>query len=250
MFAHCHRLRGAAMLLPLPALFFLAALALGAEGTTDIGIRMYDLETKKLRYEGTRQRIEAEGKVTVRTQMSKADGTKVQREVTVYDAQTLALISFEREDFLTGRLEKMSKTGGKVVISFKEDRGEDVETEELDWEDNMALTLTIVPLLQRNWKTILAGEEVEIQLLVPSRQDTVTFDLEKDSLAKVGGREVTVVVMEPDSFFIRVLVDPLYFYLDNAAPHRLLEYTGRVSVKDDDGDDLDLRAEYTYSVRE
>ncbi len=52
--------------------------------------------------------------------------------------------------------------------------------------------------------------------------------------------------MDPDSWLIRQLVDPLFFYFDPEPPHRLLEYRGRVSIKSDDGDDQDLRITYHY----
>ncbi|MCZ6843846.1 MAG: hypothetical protein O7G32_13580, partial [SAR324 cluster bacterium] len=205
------------------------AAAWGGESTAHIQIKMYEMGGSQLLYEGSRQEITGDETVTVRTQYRKPGGKTIQSIETVYGKRTLELVSHQLEDLRSGLREKIVHAEGKVKIEFREDAKEELETEELRWERNMAVSMTIVPLLRSRWADVQAGKEVEIELLVPSRQEAITFILKKDSAATVKGQAVTVIIMEPDSFIIRLLVDPLFFYMADASPHRLLQYKGRTS---------------------
>ncbi len=44
-------------------------------------------------------------------------------------------------------------------------------------------------------------------------------------------QRVLVVRMEPSSSFLGTLVDPLVFTLEQAPPHRVLQYVGRTTPK-------------------
>lgn len=230
---------------------YMAASALLSSGafaaeTERIGLKMYHKESGKLLYTGEREITRDGARVTERTVFKKPDGTTVQVSTTSFEGEPLKLISHELEDLRLGLTEKMEISAGKVRIAFREARDEDLDSDELDWEDGMLATAMILPLLRRNWEKIAAGGEAEFDLLIPSRQGTVGFRLKKDSAGTVNGAAVTVVVMEPGSFIIRMLVDPMYFSVADDPPHRLLRYVGRTSVKADDGEDQDLRVEYSY----
>ncbi len=233
------------LLLAAAIMLTLASGASAAE-TERIGLKMFHKETGKLLYTGGREITRDGARVTERTVFKKPDGATVQVSATSFEGDSLKLISHELEDLRLGLTEKMEHSAGKVRIEFREARNEDVDSDDLDWEDGMAVSATILPLLHRNWRKIAAGGEVEFDLLVPSRQGTVGFQLKRDSAGTVNGAPVTVVVLEPDSFIIRALVDPMYFYVADDPPHRILRYVGRTSVKADDGKDQDLRVEYTY----
>ena len=90
------------------------------------------------------------------------------------------------------------------------------------------------------------GEALAFELIIPSRLETIGFRLKKDSEVTQGGEAAIVIRMEPDSWLIRQLVDPMFFYVAAKPPHRLIEYRGRISVKSDDGEDQDLRVVYRY----
>lgn len=230
-----------------------AAFALGAVTPTHaqesarIGLKMYHMKSGKLLYEAERVIENADGRVTERTVFARpGGGESIQESETVYEEASLKLISHNMKDSRLGLTEEVTVSSGKVKFAYREDKEEDVDEDEMDWSDDMIIGATVMPLLRRNWEKIKKDEEVVFELIVASRQGTVSFRLRKDAMAKVGGEPVTVVVMEPDSFLIRSLVDPMYFSVADTAPHRLLKYAGRTSVKADDGDDQNLRVEYSY----
>ena len=55
--------------------------------------------------------------------------------------------------------------------------------------------------------------------------------------------------MQASSFIIAQIVDPLFFVVEKAVPHRVLEYEGRTTPKRRDGNkwkDLDARTVYDW----
>ncbi|MCZ6472224.1 MAG: hypothetical protein O6934_02185, partial [SAR324 cluster bacterium] len=118
------------------------AAAWGGESTAQIEIKMYKMGGTQLLYEGSRQEITGDETVTVRTQYRKPGGKTIQSIETVYKKQTLALVSHQLEDLRSGLREKIVHAEGKVKIEFREDAKEELETEELRWERNMAVSMT------------------------------------------------------------------------------------------------------------
>ena len=220
--------------------------AVRAQDSTRIGLKMFHGESGKHLYEAERTIESADGRVTERTVFRKASGEAIQQSETVYDDASLKLISHQMKDSRLGLEEEVTVSEGKIKFVYREAGDEEVEKDEEDWADNMIIAPTIMPLLRRNWDKLVAGEEVVFELVVASRQGTITFRLRKEAQAGVHGEPATVVVMEPDSFLIRALVNPMFYTVADAAPHRLLRYAGRTTVKADDGGDQDLRVEYSY----
>lgn len=229
-------------LLALPMLLLWPSALTAQESVSQI--EAYTLESGELVFRGERRTSVSGGVETVKTVYSKPDGTVIQEEEASYDVASLKLIAFSKLDHRNGRREEMKVEGGEVYFLYQEDRDEDTDTDEIDWEDGMVFSYVIVPTIRKRWEAIKAGEEVEFDLLVPSRQEEIGFRFVDIGTETVGGRSVTVVQMEPSSFIIRQLVDPLKFYMADEAPHPLVRYVGRSGVADDEGDDQDLRFDY------
>jgi hypothetical protein len=214
-----------------------------------IHIDLYDLETERLVYRGFRECIEAGDKVTIKTTYKKPDGSEVQRTESVYERETLKLVSHVLADRRLGREEQIRVSGKKITLRYQEKKGEPAQSEELEWETSTSASPVLVAMMARNAELLMGGDALVFDLIVPSRLETIGFRLKKDADGTVAGKPVTIIRMEPDSWLIRQLVDPMFFYLTSAAPHRLLQYTGRVSIKTDEGEDQDLRSVYRYPAK-
>jgi hypothetical protein len=89
---------------------------------------------------------------------------------------------------------------------------------------------------------LLGGETIKCRLISVSRAETVGFKFFKESETIWRGRPAMVVKLQPSSIVIARLVAPLHFVIEKAAPHRILEYTGRTTPsiqKNGKWDDLD-----------
>lgn len=230
-----------ALTLPLPA---------AGQGETGqlppLTISAYDLEDGSLVLKGERTGT-VEGRVThLSTVYFTPDGTRIQEEDTRYEPTSLRLVEYVKLDHRTGRREEMRLEDGVVTLRYRESRDDDTEEDSVEWEEPMVYGYTVVPFIVKHWDTLQAGEEIEFEFLVPSRQESVGFQVRVIGEDTVDAKRVSVVQMEPSSFIIRQLVDPLKFYISLDAERVLLRYEGRSPVSRADGEPQDLRIEYRF----
>lgn len=212
-----------------------------AIGQQTVKLELYALDSDRLLYTGVRtERFQGEIR-TETTIYMKLDGTRVQRVETAYNTTTLKLVSYKLGDFRSGQREEMQVSGNSVTLLNQEGKKEKPETETLQWGPNFTFGSSVVPRILRAWDGLQSGKALTFDLLIPSRLETLVFRIKKDSDTKIQGKSVVVMRMEPDSWIIRQLVDPMFFYITAVAPRRLEVYKGRSSIKTDEGDTQDLR---------
>jgi hypothetical protein len=218
-----------------------------AEGV--VQIRLYPLEGDTLLYRGERTWRESAGEIWEHTVYATPGGDAVQETDARFAADTLELRSFTLRDARTGREEDITVQDGRVTLRFVAARGEAAKSEDLAWADDMAASVTVTHMIRRQWERLLGGDAVVFDLLVPSRQDTVSFRVRFVAAAEWRGLAVAEFRMEPDSWLIRALVDPMTFIMDNQDDHALLEYRGRSTIPTADGKDQDLRMVFTSDTK-
>ncbi len=208
-------------------------------------MRLFPLEGDTLLYRGERTWRESEGEIWEHTTYTTPAGDPVQQTDARFAADTLELRRYTLRDARTGREEDITVQDGRVTLRFVEARGEAPESEELAWAKDMAASVTVTYMIRRQWKQLLAGEPLVFDLLVPSRQDTVSFRVRYVGATEWQGFASAEFRMEPDSWLIRALVDPMTFIMDNQDDHVLLEYRGRSTIPTAEGEDQDLRMVFT-----
>jgi len=234
-----------------PALALLLAAALGypplarAQQQT-IRLELFDLKEGALKYRGEREVSIANGVVKESTSFRDPAGQELQHIEAVYREDNLGVVSYRLRDMVLGREEDLLYKDGKVQMRFVAKGGASPDTDEVDWRDSIAFSPVVVPLIVRNWDRLRGGGEVVFDLLVPSRQDTVGFRVRMERAGEVEGAPVTVMRMEPGSWILRRLVDPMYFSIEDAPSRRVLEFRGRSTLPTRSGDDQDLRMLYRY----
>lgn len=112
-----------------------------------------------------------------------------------------------------------------------------------DIAENFVVSSTLIAYLVGRWDQITAGKKVLVEYGIVDRRRSVEFQLFKES-TKPDGR--VVVKMVPTSFFVRTLVDPLYFEF-SADGKTLHSMRGLTEPKIRVGDSFeDLEAEVVY----
>lgn len=211
-----------------------------------VELTLYAPGSRAVRYRGLRTVRHEAGQVTVATTFTTPAGEPIQRTVAVYERDTLAPVSWQLRDLRSGERETLERGNGTLHMSYRAGGEEAPDEDSVEAAEGQVFTATVVPYLRRRWSDLAAGETVNFGLLVPSRQDVFRFRALRDDAAPGGGPGRVVVRMEPGTWLIRQLVDPLYFVLDADPPHRLREFRGRSSIRDDAGEEQDLRMVYTY----
>lgn len=220
-----------------------ASLAFGQTSVTEM--TYHDLKTDKLMYKGKTESTKANGIITDKSSYFKLDGTLIQTVVTVYREKDLMLISYKLKDSRFGQIEEMSVKGKTVNFFHQKNKKYESEKGSVKWAPNKTtFGAVLMNHIRRDWEGALKGKVFTFDYLVPSRLETIGFRLQKDSETKVNGKDVLVIRLNPDSWLIRQLVNPIYFYLEKDGKHNLLLLKGRVSFKSDDEKSLDLKVVY------
>jgi hypothetical protein len=102
-----------------------------------------------------------------------------------------------------------------------------VRTEAL--ADNTLIGDMVGPFLVSHWDALRRGERVKCRYIVLPRRETVGFTFVKAPESMQPGRDVLIVRMEASSPLLAALVDPLFFTIEQAPPHRVLQYVGRTT---------------------
>ncbi len=196
---------------------------------------------QKLLYKFKREATRSGSKVNVLRNYTYADGKPAAREQVVYDGNNL--VSFELEELQIGargsaliRRAPGNPSKGTIGFSYTEKVGTikpKVRTEPL--RDNTLINDMVGPFLVSHWEELARGEKVRCRYLVLPRRETVGFTFVKNSESTWQGQPVLILKMEPSSRIIAALVEPLYFSIQTAPPHHVLEYIGRTTPKIETG---------------
>ncbi len=129
-------------------------------------------------------------------------------------------------------------------VSFRRLDGEKQRTRVERVNAPVVVGPTLVGHIVRHLGALRAGEVLGVRLAVLERLETIGFELQ----AVDGQPGKTRIRVKPSSFFVALMVDPLYFTFDTATA-KLVRLEGRVPPKVRTGKawrELDARVEYRF----
>ena len=204
--------------------------------------------TNKILFTFRRTAVRSNTTVQVVRDFIYPNGSLAARESLVFERGELT--SFQLEEKQTG-----ARGGSRVTTDANRkllfDWTADGKTK-ADSEAFVADTLVgdmIPDFIITHWNELARGAAVDFRFIASSRLETVGFKLVKESEAVWRGKPALRLRMEPSSFVIRQIVDPLFFIVEKDGAHRVLEYVGRITPKQRDGakwKDLDARTIYEW----
>jgi hypothetical protein len=174
--------------------------------------------------------------LTVQNEFSYPDGKLAVRERVVYEGDTL--VSYALEELQLGAVGSASlrrspenPSKGSIEFTYAREAGGRAKTRTEGLAENTLIADMVGPFLTSHWKALGRGEKVKCHFIVVPRQQTVGFTFVKDSESTWQGLETMVIRMEASSPFVAALVDPMFFTIEKAPPHRVLQYAGRTTPK-------------------
>lgn len=166
------------------------------------------------------------------------DGRPACRETVVYEANSLK--SYHLDELQTGSSGTINVAGdprdsARMLLTF--DYSKDITSRGHRRQTTESVTTQallndmIGVFLSSNYDTLAKGAKVGLRYLVVSRKETVGLSFAKQGETTYHGRKVMTLKLQPTNPFISVLLDPLYFTVEEAPPHRVLQYLGRTTPK-------------------
>jgi hypothetical protein len=193
-------------------------------------------DPKKLLFKSQRTSAREGSTVKVVCEYTSPDSSVAARDRITYAADKL--LSFASDEFQTGEkgsavLRPDPSHPGQRTIFFEYTPSPGAapkKSNENERADVETLVDDMIPgFIFAHWNDLAAGAPAKFRYIVLSRAETVGFRLVKESETTRQGKSVLRIKMEPTSFIIAQLVDPLYFIVEKDAPHRILQYLGRTT---------------------
>ncbi len=169
------------------------------------------------------------------------NGTKKKVVSTYSDKQNKPLVveesEFENDRLVAYRYQQLQVSehgeakfrGQTMDLSFFEDGKTETDSEEFD--SSLIVAPMIGSVLQKNWPTLVAGDDLKVRYLAIERLETIGFKFYKDKERKLHGQDVVDIVMKPSSVFISALVSPVRIAVTKAEPHWIVESNGRTPIR-------------------
>lgn len=185
------------------------------------------------------------------------NGALAARDRIVYEAGRLA--SFEEEELQTAEkgtaiIRPDPKNPGQSKIFFEYVTGQGSAAKTSGASETLAndtLVDDMIPaFIASHWADLDKGLPAKFRYIVLSRKETIGFKLLKESESVLQGQQVVRIKMEPTSFIIAQLVDPLVFVVEKAGKHHILQYIGRTTPLVKDGNkwkDLDATSTFDWT---
>jgi hypothetical protein len=126
-----------------------------------------------------------------------------------------------------------------------------VKTSQDDAETNLVVPSTVFSYISPFFNDLREGKEVKLKVAVLDRRESFSFVMKKIKVEKgLAGDDLMVLEMEPVSFIVKALVDPMYFYV-HAKSGALHAFEGRSALRRKTGDqykEMKVRTAYEYKV--
>ncbi|HWI56524.1 MAG TPA: hypothetical protein VNZ22_04820 [Bacillota bacterium] len=190
----------------------------------------------KLLYEFKRVATRSGATLKVQRDFTYPDGKLAARERVIYEGDNLVLYELEeRQIGAAGRASVRhspeNPAKGSIEFEYAKEAGSKpkVRTEAL--ANHTLINDMVGPFLVSHWDALMRGEKLKCRYIVVPRLETVGFTFFKEAEPVWQGRKLIRVRMEASSPFVAALVDPLSFTIEQAPPHRVLQYVGRTTPK-------------------
>lgn len=201
----------------------------------------YSIETGALLYRETHQKI---SKDIYKVEYSEPDG-RVFANKTIDFSKSPITPSFSQLNKRNGEKIDVIQSGNKLQISYQENSNEKVEKDTVALAQGMVVDAGFDAFVKQYWDTLISGKEMDIEYLVPSRQSTFSFRFSQITCVDGTKEGAMCFALKPVSWFVRMAVDPIVVAYD-PVDKRLLRFTGRTNICDEQGKYLTADIQYHY----
>lgn len=227
--------------------FFFAALAFlcssfsVADTSSTIVGSAYSVETGTLLYRETHQKISDD---IYKVEYSEPDGRAFANK-TIDLSKSRITPSFSQLNERNGEKIDVTQTGDQLQISYRENSTAKVEKESVKLSAGMVVDAGFDAFVKQYWDTLVTGKEMDIEYLVPSKQSTFSFRFSQITCVEGTEEGAMCFALKPVSWFVKMAVDPIVVAYD-PADKRLLRFTGRANICDEQGKYQTVDIQYHY----
>jgi len=205
-------------------------------GVLTASIFARDTSPPRLLYNFRRTASHSGSQTTVLREYTYPDGKLAAREQLAYDGKSLRsyhLDEYQTDNWGTATLGPDPRDPARTLltIQYSKDRGSRGQSRTEVLNARALVNDLMGEFISSNFERVQAGAKVNCRYVVLSRKETVGLSLSRDGDTTWHGQPASILKLQPTSPLLSVLVDPLYFTVEKAAPHRVLQYVGATTPK-------------------
>lgn len=154
--------------------------------------------------------------------------------------------SFQLDDYRTGYQEGASYTNDSYKVYFRKNKKEALQESLLKLSSPVVTDGGLDYFLKTHIDRLNRGEVIRANFIVAHRLTYYSCRAEKVSNTSVNGKQAVLVRLEPESWIVRTLSDPIFVTYDLESK-RLLVYEGNSNIEDETTtSNHKIRAVFTY----
>jgi hypothetical protein len=206
------------------------------EGPPVLTASIYARNSAKLLFKFRRTVSCSGANVSVVREYSYPDGRLAAREQVAYEGDVLHSYRLEELQIGSSGVATLGRDPHDpaktlVKVEYSKDPASRARARTEATESGVLVNDMVGAFIASNYERLQNGAKVNCRYLVISRRETVGLSLIKEGETSWHGHDAIVLRMQPTSPLISVLVDPLYFVVEKASPHRVLQYVGLTTPK-------------------
>ena len=215
---------------------------------------IYDKEGGRVLFTFRRSATRSNDAIHVLREFRNPDGSTAAQERVLYERGRLA--RFDLDELQIGAkgratVESLPDNQRRIDFQYTTGAGKDARVKhKVETVREEALISDSLPVfLANHFDELNSGSVVKFRYLVVPRLETVGFRFRHESTGEFHGKKVVRITMEPTSWVIAQIVDPLTFTVESDPPHRVLQYWGRTTPKLQSGQswrDLDALSVFNW----
>lgn len=200
----------------------------------------YDIESKELLYSEHHQ---YQDDITHHVIYKEVDGSTFAEKKINY-AQGFTSPSIDQKNTRNGEHIKIINNNNTLLIEYKEDRKEDLESEIMDLTSSLVVDAGFDHFISKNWDELIAGKALTVDYLVPSLLDSYRLSIEQYDCENSDNYCFSI---SASNFFISMFSDQLRLSYDKTS-RKLSSFQGRSNICDEAGEYQDVLITYDYSL--
>ncbi|QUX97508.1 hypothetical protein C0J08_19820 [Marinomonas sp. CT5] len=221
--------------------FLFSSSSMAEEGFSKLVGSAYSVETGTLLYRETHQKVSED---IYKVEYSEPDG-QIFANKTLDFSKSRITPSFSQVNERNGEKISVTQSGDLLKISYQENNTAKVEKDSVKLVAGMVVDAGFDAFVKQYWNTLITGKEMDIEYLVPSRQTTYSFRVSQITCVDGTKEGAMCFALKPVSWFVRLALDPIVVAYD-PADKRLLRFTGRANICDEQGKYQTVDIQYHY----
>jgi len=200
----------------------------------------YDKQTGSFLYSETHREEMKNGRLVKNTVAYRDNNGNVFAEKHIDFHKSLEMPDFHLVNKENGHVEGARGSDDRLTVHFRQLSDATVQEASVEMPPNGIIDAGFDRFIEKNWTSLVNGEVLEREFLIPSQLEFYTFKIEKAQVERAGER---VFQLGIKSILLQIFVPPVLVYYD-AETRSLLRYEGISNIRNRNGENFDVRIDF------